>query len=295
VGKNSPIEWTDNTFNPWWGCTKVSAACKHCYAETWAKRIGMSLWGGRTDRRFFGDSHWKQPIRWNAQASAANIRFRVFCASMGDIFESRSDLNVWRARLWDLIRVTPFLDWLLLTKRPEHVSQQVPWGRNWPINVWLGTTIENELWASRRVPALLEHEAAVRFVSCEPLLGPVDLRRWLGSTESRLGIDWVIAGGESGAKARPMNPGWAFSLRDQCVDADVPFHFKQWGNWRPDYVGSPPLAKRVQVRGHVGVPVTLVSLGKGAAGRDLDGTTWDGLPRPRTTQPTAAIVSLASH
>jgi protein gp37 len=283
MGKNSSIEWTHHTFNPWWGCTKVSAACKHCYAEAWARRLGMNLWGGRSDRRFFSDSHWKEPIRWNAHASAAGLRYRVFCASMGDIFEPRSDLDVWRVRLWDLICLTPCLDWLLLTKRPDEVSQKVPWGRSWPSNVWLGTTVETQLWASRRVPVLLQVAAAVRFVSCEPLLGPVDLRPWLGSGQSRPGIDWVIAGGESGAKARAMDPRWAIDLRDQCIHADVPFHFKQWGNWRPDYVGSSPQARRLQLKGHLGIPGRLVRLAKGAAGRDLDGTTWDGLPKPRAT------------
>jgi protein gp37 len=283
LGKNSPIEWTDHTFNPWWGCSKVSAACKHCYAEAWAKRLGMTLWGGRSDRRFFSDSHWLGPIRWNAQASDKSRRFRVFCASMGDIFEPRPELDVWRMRLWDLIHVTPSLDWLLLTKRPELVSQKVPWGQSWPDNVWLGVTVETQFWASRRVPALLEHGAAVRFLSCEPLLGPVDLRRWLGSSLSRPGVDWVIAGGESGAKARPMYPRWVLDLRDQCVHAAVSFHFKQWGNWRPDYVGSPTTAKRLEVNSHTGTPVSLVRVPKGAAGRDLDGRTWDEIPIARTT------------
>jgi protein gp37 len=283
MGKNSSIEWTDHTFNPWWGCTKVSAACKHCYAETWARRLGMTLWGGRSDRRFFGDSHWNEPIYWNAHASAANRRVRVFCASMGDIFEPRSELDAWRIRLWELIRITPSLDWLLLTKRPEQVGRKVPWGQSWPGNVWLGTTVETQLWASRRIPALIEHAAAVRFISCEPLLGPLDLRQWLGSSLSRPGIDWVIAGGESGAKARPMNPRWVLDLKDQCVHATVPFHFKQWGNWRPDYVGSPTTAKRLVLNGQTGTPVDLVRVAKRAAGRDLDGVTWDGLPKARTT------------
>jgi protein gp37 len=283
VGKNSSIGWTHHTFNPWWGCTKVSPACKHCYAEAWAKRVGMSLWGARSDRRFFGEAHWKEPLRWNAEASAANRRYRVFCASMGDVFEPRSDLDPWRTRLWDLIRATPCLDWLLLTKRPERVQLEVPWNRSWPVNVWLGTTVENQLWASRRVPIVLEHPAAVRFVSCEPLLGPLDLRKWLGSALSAPGIDWVIAGGESGPKARAMDPRWVLGLRDQCVETDVPFHFKQWGNWRPDYAGSPPMAKRLCLRRQTGPIVNLIRLSKTAAGRELDGSTWDGFPVPRMT------------
>jgi protein gp37 len=278
MGKNSSIEWTHHTFNPWWGCTRVSPACKHCYAEAWANRLGLELWGGRSLRRFFSDAHWREPLRWEAEARRLRVRRRVFSASMADIFEARSDLDPWRERLWQLIASTEWLDWLLLTKRPERVAAKVPWGEEWPANVWLGTTVENQLWASKRVPVLLKQPAAVRFLSCEPLLGPLDLSHWLGSTATRAGVDWVIAGGESGSKARPMNPVWARQLRDQCETAGVAFHFKQWGNWGPERGDSPRSAKRLHYPVADGSSLTLVRRSKAASGRELDGRTWDGVP-----------------
>lgn len=122
MGKNSRIEWTDHTFNPWWGCTKVSEACKNCYAEAWSKRVGQQVWGPQAERRFFGERHWLEPLKWNADAAAHGKRLRVFCASMADVFEDRRSLDPWRSKLWELIEATPQLDWLLLTKRPEHVQ-----------------------------------------------------------------------------------------------------------------------------------------------------------------------------
>jgi protein gp37 len=240
MGKNSKIEWTHHTFNPWWGCVKVSPACKHCYAEAWAKRTGNDVWGHNAPRRFLSDRHWKEPLKWPPG--------RVFCASMADVFEDREDLDPSRQRLWALIEQTPNLDWLLLTKRPECIDKTTVW----PPNVWMGVTAENQEYASLRIPLLLETNATTRFLSCEPLLGPLNLSPWLDK-----GIDWVIAGGESGAKARPTNPEWFRSLRDQCVNAGVPFFFKQWGQWSSD--GSP--------------------VGKNRAGRILDGETWDQIPR----------------
>jgi protein gp37 len=258
VGEHSSIEWTHHTFNPWWGCSKVSPACEHCYAEAWAKRVGKSLWGLRAERRFFSDAHWREPLRWNARAAAAGVRRRVFCASMADVFEARDELRDARERLWILIADTPALDWLLLTKRPEHVAACVPWGNDWPQNVWLGTTVETQRWAQERIPHLLSNAARVRFLSCEPLLGPLDLAEWLG----RGRVDWVIAGGESGPKARPMDPIWPTSVRDQCKHAGVAFHFKQWGDWGPS----------------LDHPYRLTRVGKKAAGRHLDGRTWDQFP-----------------
>jgi len=275
MAKDSSIEWTHHTFNPWWGCTKVSPGCKNCYAETFSRRIGQHIWGRRADRRFFGDAHWREPLKWNTEAARRRIRSRVFCASMADVFEHRAELSPVRERLWELIAETPALDWLLLTKRPEYVSRLVPWANNWPSNVWIGVTAENQQWAARRIPILLQLPAAVRFLSCEPLLGPVDLTSWIRG-ERR--IDWVIAGGESGHKARPMSPEWARKLRDQCADAAVPFHFKQWGHWRPDHDKAAPTRKRLRIDGSEGRTITLVRMGKHAAGRDLDGRTWDEFP-----------------
>lgn len=279
MAKNSPIEWTHHTFNPWWGCVRVSPGCKYCYAETWAKRIGMSLWGIEAPRRFFSDMHWKEPLNWNREAIAAGVRRRVFCASMADVFENRAELDAWRDRLWNLVKDTPGLDWLLLTKRPERIGRCVPWGTSWPDNVWLGTTTENQHWAVKRLDQLLRYPARIRFVSAEPLLGPVNLRPWLKAGDNGRRVDWVIAGGESGAKARPMNPEWARDLRDQCEQAGVAFHFKQWGHWSPE-VNNPEVRKqRVTLTDSRGRPITLVKVGKKTSGRLLDGRTWDGLPR----------------
>jgi protein gp37 len=152
-----------------------------------------------------------------------------------------------------LIAATPMLDWLLLTKRPERVEASVPWGADWPANVWLGTTAENQKWADVRVSTIVSIPARVTFLSCEPLLSAVDLTPWLDD------IDWVIVGGESGAKSRPMQLAWARSLRDQCRRAGVAFHFKQWGNWRPADDGMERMNKK-------------------AAGRLIDGRTWDEYP-----------------
>jgi protein gp37 len=269
MAKNSSIEWTHHTFNPWWGCTRVSPGCKHCYAETFAHRIGEDIWGPKAKRRFFGDTHWREPLKWNAEALKGGTRRRVFCASMADVFENRAELSPIRERLWQLIADTPKLDWLLLTKRPERVSKSVPWNGDWPANIWVGVTTENQHWAQRRVPLLLDL----------PVLGPLDLARWLSGPNR---IDWVIAGGESGHHARPMNPDWARQLRDQCRAAAVPFHFKQWGHWRPDYQSASTTRRRVLVEGSKGQAITLVRLGKHAAGRELDGRTWDELPRRQT-------------
>ena len=259
MAKNSKIEWTHHTFNPWWGCERVSPACKNCYAEAWAHRLGMDLWSKAAPRRFLSDAYWRQPVAWNRDAERKGVRDRVFCASMADVFEDRRDLDVPRDRLWKLIAETPNLDWLLLTKRPHRVSQLVPWGDSWPRNVWLGATVENQRWAEKRVPELLAHPAVTHFLSCEPLLGCVDLHAWVPASGRTRAIGWVIAGGESGHRARPMNPDWARSLRDQCQKHGVPFHFKQWGESRPGE-GS------------------MERLGQELAGRILDGRTWNEVP-----------------
>ncbi len=275
MAKNSRIEWTHHTFNPWWGCTKVSLGCVHCYAETFSRRIGQDVWGPGGERRFFGDAHWREPLKWHAEAARAGERRRVFCASMADVFENRAELNAHRERLWRLIAETPALDWLLLTKRPDRVAKCVPWGAKWPANVWMGVTTENQRWAAKRIPLLIELPAAVRFLSCEPLLGALDVSRWLSGSRR---VDWIIAGGESGYRARPMNPEWARSLRDQCRATGTPFNFKQWGHWGPDYAHASAARKRVALTDSQGRTVTLLGLGKHAAGRVLDGRTWDEVP-----------------
>jgi protein gp37 len=274
MGKNSKIEWTHHTFNPWWGCTRVSQACKHCYAESWAKRVGKKVWGPKAPRRFFGDAHWAEPIKWNKEAAKDGFRARVFCASMADVFEYRSELNPWRERLWRLIDDTPHLDWLLLTKRPQRISQSVPWSQHWPKNVWIGTTVEDQKSAEERLPYLAEIPATVRFISAEPLLSELKISRWLQTS-----IDWVITGGESGPRARPSSPSWFRSLMIQCMQADVAFHFKQWGDWAPGQGINLATYRKAAQQAQDGT--LMLRLGKKAAGRLLDGETWDGLPGKR--------------
>jgi protein gp37 len=275
MAKNSTIEWTHHTFNPWWGCHRVSPACDNCYAEAWAHRLGQELWGARETRRFFGDTHWREPLRWNAEAVAGQRRERVFCASMADVFERRADLNEHRKRLWQLIEQTPNLDWLLLTKRPQHILRMTPWGQAWPHNVWIGTTVENQRLADLRLPELLQVPATVRFLSCEPLLGSLNLRPWF-RRRGFYPIDWVIAGGESGAHSRPMHPDWALGLLQQCQRSHIPFHFKQWGHWGPANTQNPTPVTTFTF--HNERTVDMVGAGKGRNGRLLQGTTWDGLP-----------------
>ena len=277
MAKNSSIEWTDHTFNPWWGCTKVSPACRNCYAEAWANRLGKDVWGANSPRRFFGDEHWLEPIRWSFEAFADRARRRVFCASMADVFEARTELVEPREKLWALIELTPNLDWLLLTKRPHNIKRMSPWGDLWPENVWVGTTVENQHWAEVRLPHLLAIPARRRFLSCEPLLGLLNLRKWVSLSGTGLyPIDWVIAGGESGPNARPMLPSWARHLRDQCAAADIPFHFKQWGHWAPaknETVGAEEFWDDLEQR-----LIKMEPLGKKLAGRFLDDKTWNQVP-----------------
>lgn len=257
MGHQSTIEWTDHTFNPWWGCLKVSAGCQHCYADTLALRYGFSIWGpaATTERRIFGHKHWAEPIKWNKVAQQTGHRFRVFCASMADVFEDHPTATQERPKLWELIEQTPCLDWLLLTKRPENMRTMAPW-HTWPSNVWAMTSVENQEQAIRRVPILLDVPASVHALSVEPLLDAVNLSPWIDQ------LDWVIVGGESGSKARPMRLEWVRSLRDQCIPSGVSFFFKQWGVWSPERAD----------------PTNMVRLSKKASGRLLDGRTWDELP-----------------
>lgn len=242
--KNSKIAWTDHTFNPWWGCVKVSEGCKNCYASAFAKRTGQDVWGVDKPRRFFGEKHWREPLAWNTEAEKAGERRRVFCGSMMDVFETHanivthSDMNAARRKLADLIRATPWLDWLLLTKRIESAAMYLQTTMGFASiqpNVWLGAAIENAENLDQRIMALATTPAKVHFVSAEPLLeslGDLQLsgrnygRHFPDWTER---IDWVIVGGESGAGCRPFNPDWARSIRDQCKAEKVAFFMKQLG------------------------------------------------------------------
>lgn len=283
MGENSKIEWTHHTFNPWRGCTKVSDGCKHCYAETLSNRFGgkHGAWGPQGQRVIAAESYWRQPIKWNREAAAAGERRRVFCASLADVFEgpetmpagNRRDVLEARHRLFELIEQTDWLDWLLLTKRPQNIMTMVTaaWRAGYmPSNVWLGTSAEDQQTADERIPHLLQAPATMRFLSCEPLLGEVVLGHWLphGGWGGDA-IDWVIVGGESGHRARPMHPDWARSLRDQCQAAGVPFFFKQWGEFIPtsEYRDGQQFMSRV---------------GKHAAGRMLDDRVWNEFPQTVT-------------
>lgn len=254
MGEQTAIAWTDHTFNPWMGCTKVSPACDHCYAEALGKRTGRVQWGDDAERVVTSDAYWRNPLKWDAQAADAGMSARVFCASMADVFEDRPELIEPRRRLFDLIERTPHLTWQLLTKRPENVMRLAPqwWtypdggrpGSLWPAHVWVGTTIEDQQRANERIPHLARVPAPVRFVSCEPVLGPIDLREpWIVPEHAPMGdgidfIDWVICGGESGGHHRPLDLEHARSLRDQCREARVAFFFKQVGGRTPTAGGD---------------------------------------------------------
>lgn len=362
MAERTEISWTDATFNPWIGCTKVSPGCDHCYAEAQDKfrHWTPAGWGSGQPRKRTSEDTWDKPGKWNdepfyecsacgwrggaKEASAESMgtdfavitcprncdgvlrltRRRVFCASLADVFDNEVPV-AWRADLFFLIEQTPNLDWLLLTKRIGNVQRMVqeasdylvPVHRRlaWPLpNVWLGATIVNQEEADRDIPKLLATPARVRFLSMEPLLGPVDLARvhaiphnapvnvlkpqgcaqhapghCFGDCHWRWrGVNWVIVGGESGPHARPMHPDWARSLRDQCAAAGVPLHFKQWGEWGPLEDHGPFPAERPmrevrifveEVGGLVRVAgPSVVRIGKKAAGRLLDGVEHNGFP-----------------
>lgn len=226
MGENTKIEWTNHTFNPWIGCQKISPGCDHCYAEAMMDhRYGTVQWGPHGERVRTSQSNWRKPLQW---AKAANgTRPKVFCASLADVFDNRAPFGA-REDLWTLIRATPQLDWLLLTKRPENVAKMLPaeWGAGWS-NVWLGTTCEDQKHFDHRWTIFSRVPAIIRFISYEPALGPLTL----GNARP----DWVICGGESGAGdgTRFMEPAWARSIRDQCAAKGIYFFMKQMTRKRP--------------------------------------------------------------
>ncbi len=276
--KNSSIEWTTHTFNPWIGCSKVSPGCAHCYAETLNKRMAWTQWGDAGERFRTSPHNWNEPRRWHREATKSGQRARVFCASLADWLDPRAPV-AWLAELLSLVKETPNLDWLFLTKRPQlwrdrmaavvgmHMSDGpaavdqcsgAALAAAWlngaaPLNVWIGTSVEDQDRADERIPHLLDIPARIRFLSCEPLLGPLDLSDYTdpidGGYVGRSFIDWIIVGGESGPKARPMEADWVRSLREECEVNGAAFFFKQWGGVR-----------------------------KKEAGRILDGETFDQLP-----------------
>jgi len=328
MAENTKIEWADHTFNPWIGCSKAGPGCDHCYAEAWDRRFAVSgqamRWGTKAERTKTSVANWKKPLRWNAEAERLGVRYRVFCASLADVFDNAVPVQ-WRIELMALILKTPHLDWLLLTKRIGNAAGMLEtafravhagregWADNVPPNVWIGATVCNQEEADRDIPKLLAVPAAKRFLSIEPLLGPVDLGLCdcdhgsipaphnvggvtcpkCSGTGGRM-VDEVIVGGESGPGARPMHPDWVRSVRDQCQRHDVPFMFKQWGEWMPPEsptAAYPGLEWRdvVDATGEVR-PVSFVGdrvlessrqvvrVGKKAAGRLLDGVEHNGMP-----------------
>jgi protein gp37 len=214
MGERTAIGWTDASWNPWHGCTKVSPGCAHCYMFRDKTRYGQN-----PELVVRSKTKFSEPLKWKEPKM-------VFTCSWSDWFHEAAD--AWRDEAWDIIRRTPHLTYQILTKRPERIADHLPadWGEGWP-HVWLGVSIENNRWRQRAWD-LIAVKAAVHFISCEPLLGPVDFEN-----DALADIDWLIAGGESGPDCRPMREDWARSLRDQCAEYDVAFFLKQLGG-HPD-------------------------------------------------------------
>lgn len=231
MAENSAISWTTHTWNPWMGCTKVSPACDGCYAEALMdKRYGKVQWGPHGERVRTGARTWNDPKRWQRQAEKDGSRPFVFCASLADIFDNQVPAD-WRREAFDVMRATPNLVYLLLTKRPQNIVKMAGEVGGLPGNAAIGTTVEDQKRADQNVFHLIRAKYALKpafaFLSCEPLLGPIEV-------EDITEIDWVITGGETdqgGHKARPTHPNWFRSLRDQCARYGIPFHHKQNGEW----------------------------------------------------------------
>lgn len=347
VSERTKIEWADSTASPWTGCTPVSAGCDHCYARTLAKRYGWSReWGAGVPRhRFAGFERAvmamerKAAAGWFKQCTGCGARgwandHGVICGNCGislfamdtarpRVFPSLCDWLdpevpvEWLADLLDVIRRTPHLDHLLLTKRPGRAWERLSkifgvrldcrpchfFSKSWriieqcmPHNVWIGATVENQAAAEERIPELLRIPAARRFISVEPCLGPVDLTPFepfcsRGGSDVEDGIHWVICGGESGPGARPMHPDWPRTLRDQCVSAGVPFVFKHWGEWSECTAnGHDGFTKDHYWIGLDGAVydesdapndqcACMQRVGKERAGRLLDGREWNEMPK----------------
>jgi protein gp37 len=230
MGKNSKIEWCDNTFNPWIGCQHVSHGCDRCYAEGMMDhRYGRVEWGPHGELERTSEEYWKKPVKWNAEARAFKRehghRPRVFCASLADVFDNQVS-SQWREDLFALIRECSRLNWLLLTKRPKNILKMLPadWADGYR-NVWLGATAEDQAWFDGRWGILQRVPARIKFISYEPALGPLQLPKH-GPLP-----DWLISGGESGGGARPLNPQWIRNVIADCRHLGVaPFH-KQWGSY----------------------------------------------------------------
>ena len=228
MGTTTNIAWTDKTYNPWIGCGFVTEAeCGDCYAKRWAHRHRLNVWGPLYQSERHLTKTGRDPYIWNAQAKAEGRRFKVFCASLADVFEPHPQVAEARQRLWETIEATPYLDWQLLTKRPKFIRQLVPqsWLRDWPTHVWVGTSVGTQAAAHKRIPYLLDLPAPIKFLSCEPLVEQITLAPWLTTGL----LTWVICGGYSGSQNRPMDLAWARALQDESVASGVKFFMKQLG------------------------------------------------------------------
>lgn len=306
MSDKSKIEWTDATWNPIRGCSKVSEGCRNCYAERVAARFageGMP-YEGLAEMTQHGP-RWTGAIRLVPEVLDKPLRWkktrRIFVNSMSDLFHPDVPLD-FLDRIFAVMSLASHHTFMILTKRPERMREYITYraAKNfshlkhvvWPLpNVWLGVSVENQKAADERISLLLQTPAAVRFLSCEPLLGPVDLSKWLPwdlfrrnmdmyePNPNYRGIDWIIVGGESGPNARPMHPDWVRSIRDQCVAAEVPFFFKQWGEWAQIHelrCNEPGIKGKLWY--NFDPDTSVCRIGKKAAGRELDGRTWDEMP-----------------
>ncbi len=291
---STKIEWTDRTWNPVTGCDAVSPGCDNCYAEGIAHRFAGTPQFPNGFRITLRPERLEQPLKWRKPSM-------VFVNSMSDLFH-KDIPDEYIARVFAVMARAPRHTFQVLTKRHGRMrsllnsewfldqvgalAESLP---GWPLpNVWMGVSAENQKWADMRIPALLDTPAAVRFISAEPLLGPIDLasKGHLARDEFERGLDWAIVGGESGPKARPMHPDWVRTLRDQCTSAGVAFLFKQWGTWAPNGfwrvdTGRPPENPHEHLfteGGRNGFLPSMARVGKKAAGRELDGRTWDEFP-----------------
>lgn len=233
MGDKTEISWTDHTFNPWWGCTKIAPGCDNCYAAALDHRTGGKFWDVKKNPRRTKKPNWDKVLRWQVAARDAGVRHKVFCGSMMDWCDKNAPDGA-RELLFELIKATPNLDWQLLTKRATLIERCLPedWGDGYD-NVWLGVTVEDKKFGYRRIEELQKIPAKVRFISAEPLLENLD------GIESKLdGIDWVIIGGESGINCRKMHAEWAEDLFLICEILKIPVWFKQWGGNSKDKGGD---------------------------------------------------------
>ncbi len=232
MAENSAIAWTDNTTNFWIGCDEVSMACDFCYARELSERYGWAKWGPKEPRHRTSYTNWRKPYAWNRAAEKAGVRTKVFTNSLADFFDNKVDPS-WRTEAWHVIKDTPWLTWLILTKRPQNIPKMIPedW---WPLpNVWLGTTTENQAEYDRRRLHLLRVPAVVHFFSVEPMMGPL-IRDYKNEDGNNV---WYICGGESGPSRRPFDLRWAEALRNACEYTKTPFFFKQDSALKPGQRG----------------------------------------------------------